>query len=117
MLNEFVEKILVHEAEGARKGYGRTQKVEIYLNFIGKFNVPGHEEKEPEPYYPVDRRTKWRAYYHQNRENILAMKMHPFLRAKQQHLFRFGVMAPVLSVLIMASLVKLQWNHKLSVFT
>jgi hypothetical protein len=73
MLNEFVEKILVHEAEVARKGHRRRQKVEIYLNFIGKFDVPGHEEKEPEPFDPVEyRREKWRAYYHQNRENILA---------------------------------------------
>jgi hypothetical protein len=44
MLNEFVEKILVHEAEGERKGYGRVQKVEIFLNFIGKLNAPGYEE-------------------------------------------------------------------------
>ena len=31
MLNEYVEKMIVHEAEGKRQGYGRTQKVEIYL--------------------------------------------------------------------------------------
>jgi len=38
MLNEFVEKILVHE--GDRSGDERTQKVDIFLNFIGKFDVP-----------------------------------------------------------------------------
>jgi DNA invertase Pin-like site-specific DNA recombinase len=39
MLNEFVDKILVHEAEGERHGYGRVQKVEIFLNFIGYINL------------------------------------------------------------------------------
>ena len=40
MLNEFVEKILVHER--ARKGsVETTQEVEIYFKFIGK-NVPPH---------------------------------------------------------------------------
>jgi hypothetical protein len=39
MLNEFVEKIIVHEAEGERHGYGRVQKVEIFLNFIGYMNL------------------------------------------------------------------------------
>ncbi len=38
MLHEFVEKILVHEAD--RSGGERVQKVDIYLNFIGKFDVP-----------------------------------------------------------------------------
>jgi hypothetical protein len=34
MLNEFVKKIIVHEAEGERRGYRRVQRVEIFLNFI-----------------------------------------------------------------------------------
>ena len=38
MLNEFVDKIMVFKAEG--KGANRTQDVEIYLNYIGKFVVP-----------------------------------------------------------------------------
>ena len=47
MLNEFVEKILVHERE--RKGSrDTTQEVEIYFNFIGRF-VPPSFEKEPTP--------------------------------------------------------------------
>ncbi len=40
MLNEFVEKILVHERD--RKGsIDTTQEVEIYFNFVGKY-VPPH---------------------------------------------------------------------------
>ena len=42
MLHEFVEKILVHEAD--KSSGERVQKVDIYLNFIGKFDIP-----EPEP--------------------------------------------------------------------
>ena len=38
MIAEFVEKIIVHEAD---KSIGeREQEVEIYLNFIGRFDVP-----------------------------------------------------------------------------
>ena len=40
MLNEFVEKIVVHERD--RKGsQDTTQEVEIYFNFVGKY-VPPH---------------------------------------------------------------------------
>ena len=71
MLNEFVEKILVYKAD--RTSGRRIQKVEIYLNFIGKFEVPGQEEAEPEPFDPVEhQRAIWRAYYHKNREKILS---------------------------------------------
>lgn len=42
MLNEFVEKIIVHEPD--HSSGEREQVVDIYLNFIGKFAVP-----EPEP--------------------------------------------------------------------
>jgi DNA invertase Pin-like site-specific DNA recombinase len=38
MLNEFVEKIIVHEAD--KSSGKREQKVDIYLNFIGNFTVP-----------------------------------------------------------------------------
>ena len=40
MLNEFVEKIVVHEGEG--RGNSRRQRIDIYLSFIGAFEVPEH---------------------------------------------------------------------------
>lgn len=46
MLNEFVEKILVHEADYSSGE--RVQEVEIYLNFIGKFELPVKEPTEEE---------------------------------------------------------------------
>ena len=43
MINEFVEKILVHQAQG--KGASRTQEIEIFFNFVGKVDIP-HKEVE-----------------------------------------------------------------------
>ncbi len=40
MLNEFIEKIIVHEGTG--RGGSRRQRLDIYLNFIGAFEVPAH---------------------------------------------------------------------------
>ena len=40
MLNEFIEKVVVYEGEG--HGNDRLQRIDIYLNFIGAFEVPAH---------------------------------------------------------------------------
>lgn len=40
MLNEFIEKVIVHEGEG--RGNDRRQRIDVYLNFIGAFEVPAH---------------------------------------------------------------------------
>lgn len=40
MLNEFIEKVIVYEGEG--RGNDRRQRIDIYLNFIGAFEVPAH---------------------------------------------------------------------------
>jgi len=49
MLNEFVEKILVHEAD--KSSGQRVQQVDIHLNFIGKFDLP---MEEPKPLTPEE---------------------------------------------------------------
>lgn len=41
MMNEFIEKVVVHEATGDRAH--RKQKVDIYFNFIGNFVLPKPE--------------------------------------------------------------------------
>ena len=50
MLNEFIEKVVVHEGEG--RGKDRRQRIDIYRNFIGAFEVPEYtvtpEEQEAE---------------------------------------------------------------------
>jgi hypothetical protein len=47
MLNEFVEKIVVHKAD--KSSGERVQQVDVYLNFIGKFALPTEEEPTPTP--------------------------------------------------------------------
>ena len=47
MLNEFVDKVLVHK--GQKIDGERVQKVEVYLNFIGKIDFPKSEETPIDP--------------------------------------------------------------------
>ena len=71
ILNEFIDKIVVYEAD--KSNGRREQQVDIYLNFIGMFNIPRQEETEP--FDPAEhRKAQFRAYYHRNREKILAEK-------------------------------------------
>ena len=44
MINEFVDKILVHEGTG--KGADRCVEIEIYLNYIGQFKLPAAPPEE-----------------------------------------------------------------------
>ncbi len=47
MINEFVEKIIIHERD--RKGSQNSkQKIEIYFNFIGNYELPKEELTEEE---------------------------------------------------------------------
>ncbi len=68
MLNEFVEKIIVHERDN--KGcIESTQKVEIHLNFIGEYLPPSMDagpptpEDEEELRKVLERREKFRQNY------------------------------------------------------
>ena len=47
MLNEFVDRIHIHEAD--KSSGERRQQVDIYLNYIGKFAIPGDEPKPLTP--------------------------------------------------------------------
>lgn len=59
MINEFVEKIVVHE--GNKSSGERTQQVDVYLNFIGKFDVPTQQhELTPEEVAEQERRHRVR---------------------------------------------------------
>ena len=41
MINEYIEKVVVHEAIGGRKGKDRKQQVDVYFNFIGNVQING----------------------------------------------------------------------------
>jgi hypothetical protein len=46
MLNEFIEKVVVHESNKSREN--RIQKLEVHLNFIGNFHIPYPEKTTEE---------------------------------------------------------------------
>ena len=80
MLNEFVEKVAVHEAD---KSTGeRTQKVDIYFNFIGRLgeDLPG-EEVPPEQLEKERRRRE-----RNNRERAANRERMRRVRAEQRSL-------------------------------
>jgi hypothetical protein len=63
LLHEFVEKVLVHEPD--RSSGKREQQVDIYLNFIGQFDVP--DEVEPQDAEDDEKRAMWREYKRKER--------------------------------------------------
>jgi len=82
MLNEFIEKIVVHEAD--KSSGQRIQQIDIYLNFIGNFTVPGeYDEYPPEERVAMDekraRLDKKNAYENERRrkkrEELPAVKI------------------------------------------
>ena len=67
MLNEFVDKILVHERD--RKGsIQTTQEIEVYFNFVGRFIPPafGEVEYTPEELEEIRKREARKDRLHQN---------------------------------------------------
>ena len=67
MLNEFVEKILVHER--ARKGsQDTTQEIEIYFNFLGRYIPPSLQPVPltPEEQEELQKKEKRKDRLHQN---------------------------------------------------
>jgi len=77
MINEFVSKIIIHKAEG--KGADRTQEVEIYLNYVGKIELPQEQvilseeellQQEKERIRLEKKRASNRKYMARKREEI-----------------------------------------------
>ena len=86
MLNEFIEKIVVYEATGGRTK-NRRQRIDIYFNFIGQFEVPftaeelaemeeetQRQEAEKERLRQERRRETVRKYQQKKREQAKAEK-------------------------------------------
>ena len=67
MIHEFIEKIVVHERE-IPMVQSSPQKVDIYLNFIGEFEIPEIEEYQPTPEEVAEqeRKEKERERYRRN---------------------------------------------------
>ena len=74
MLLEFVDKILVYEAD--KSSGERRQQVDIYLNYIGKFAIPGNEPKPltPEEQAAEDERLEKKRKKNENLRNWRSKK-------------------------------------------
>lgn len=80
MINEFVDKIVVHEAD--RSSGERTQEVDIYLKFIGKFDVP-IPEPTAEELVEQERLRKKRAKKAEYNRRYMAKRRQKALEAQQ----------------------------------
>ena len=80
MFNELVDKIVVYEAEGA--GNARTQKVDIYFNYVGQVDIAYTEEelaelkaqKEQEEGQRMEKQRKCEKAYREKRKAKIIAK-------------------------------------------
>jgi len=83
IINEFVDKILVHKAE--KIDGERVMKIEIYLNFIGKVELPAQELTEEElAEIKEKQRLRERNAIYQRRRRAKFMPKTKAIRAKVQ---------------------------------
>lgn len=89
MVNEFVDKILVHEADSSSGE--RTQQIDVYLNFIGNFSVPEPEKTAEEIAAEEEARqerlklkAKRAEYNRRHREKVKRQKAEAEARAKAE---------------------------------
>ena len=83
IINEFVDKILVHKAE--KIDGERVMEIEIYLNFIGKVELPAQELKEEElAEIKEKQRLRERNAMYQRRRRAKFMPKTKAIRAKVQ---------------------------------
>lgn len=83
IINEFVDKILVHKAE--KIDGGRVMEIEIYLNFIGKVELPAQELTEEElAEIKEKQRLRERNAMYQRRRRAKFMPKTKAIRAKVQ---------------------------------
>ncbi|MDR0325125.1 MAG: recombinase family protein [Oscillospiraceae bacterium] len=81
MLNEFIHKVVVYE--GDRSSGKREQKVEIYLNFIGKFSVPDdYNEYTPEE---MQRQSDAQAAKEQRSQELYLVRYEKSKAKKREH--------------------------------
>ena len=90
MIYEFIDKIIVHAPE--KIGGDRVQEVDIYLKFIGKFDVPMPEPTEEELLQAEKERQK-REYYRERgrRQRERERKRREEVEATQQKMYQQSI--------------------------
>ncbi len=81
MLYDFIEKIVVHQAEGGRSK-DRTQQIDIYFNFIGQFIAP----ISPEEIEEIKQQEKEKAEKKRVRQRANAKKSSQKTRLKEKEI-------------------------------
>ena len=71
MIHEFIDKIVVHAA--TRENGDREQEVEIFMKYIGNFDVPV-PDPTPEELAEQERKRTQRAYYREKSRKAAAKK-------------------------------------------
>ena len=83
MLIEYIDKIVVYEAERPRGQ--RNQRIDVFLSFIGQFTPPGCEQEFPEYQSPEEKRKEYlRSYYQRNKEAISAKSSERYAAKKAE---------------------------------
>jgi hypothetical protein len=82
MITEYIDKIIVYEAE--RIDGDRVQKVEIYLNFVGKFDIP-FTEPTPEEIKAEERRKKHNKINRERQRRYVEKKKHEMELVKSKN--------------------------------
>jgi site-specific DNA recombinase len=86
MLNEFVEKVVIHEAD--KSSGKRVQKVDIYFNFIGQFDVNLPDDEMSAQQLEKERKRRER----NNRERFIdfTSSIEPFFESSLTNRFNSG---------------------------
>ena len=71
MIHEFVDRIIVHAA--TRENGDREQEIEIFLKFVGNFNIPA-PDPTPEELAEKEKKRAQRAYYREKSRRYAAKK-------------------------------------------
>jgi hypothetical protein len=79
MINEFISKIVVHEAD--KSSGERVQQVDVYLSFIGNFTVPG---SEPQPRTPEEQAAEEKRLAEKRKKNEYLRKWREKKRAERE---------------------------------
>lgn len=79
MLNEFIDKIVVHAATGGRTAF-RQQKIEIHFNFIGCYQPPAPEVSEEQRIADIEVRQREKKAAKQRRAVVRANQKRARLR-------------------------------------
>ena len=82
MLNEFIEKIVAHEAD--KFSGERKQKVDIYFNFIGNFTLPKPEITPEEERAERERRALERSEHKREMNKARLRRFHEKRRAMKE---------------------------------